>query len=339
VQEPIRYLQIQEAGVLRAAIFGVGRWGSRLIESVADSDKIRVTTAISRDPSRHKEFSQRTGIKVVKSYARVLKSPEIDAVILAGPQSLHCAQTLQAAKAGKHVFSEKPFTLTRKSAEKAIAACEQAQITLGVGFNRRFAPAFVEMVRRIEAGEIGEILLVEGENSGPTGYSMKPGNWRGTRKEAPGGGMTARGIHALDCMIRIAGAVSSVYASSQKRVLPAEVDMDDTTTMLLKFARGAVGNLTTVFVTGDCARVRAVGSKGWLEMRGDTELTARGLEGPARTIELPALDKERAELEAFADAVAAKRPFTVPYADIINGVAVLESIEKSSARGKPIQIA
>jgi predicted dehydrogenase len=324
--------------MLRAAIVGLGRWGNRLVESVAESDKIRITMAVSRDPSRHAEFAKRTGVKVVSSFARVLKNPEIDAVILASPHSLHCAQIVQAAKAGKHVFVEKPFTLSRKTAEKAIAACEKAQITLAVGFNRRFAPAFVEMLRRIEAGEIGEVLHVEGQNSGPTGHNLTPGNWRATRKEAPGGGMTARGVHALDCMIRVAGPVASICASSQKRALPVAIDMDDTTAMLLKFQRGASGCLTAVFATGDYWRVMVLGSKGWLELRSDTELTARGLDGAPRTVQLSAVDKERSELEAFADAVAAKKRFVVPPADIINGVAVLESIEKSSARGKPIAI-
>ena len=108
--------------------------------------------------------------------------------------------------------------------------------------------------------------------------------------------------------------------------------------MLLKFAHGASGCLTSVFATGDYWRVLALGSKGWLELRSDTELMARGLDGAPRTVQLSAVDKERAELEAFADAAAAKQPFTVSPADIVNGIAVLESIEKSSARGKPIQI-
>jgi predicted dehydrogenase len=324
--------------MVRAAIYGLGRWGSRLLESVRDSGEIRITTGISRDPSRHTELAQRAGIRIVKSYAGVLKNPEIDAVILATPHSQHCAQVVQAAAAGKHVFVEKPFTLTRKSAERAIDACRQANVTLALGFNRRFAPAFVEMVRCIEAGEIGEVLHVEGQNSGPTGHSLKADNWRATRKEAPGGGMTARGIHALDCMIRIAGPVTRVYARSQKRALAPEIDMDDTTAMLLDFARGASGCLTAVFATGDYWRVAAMGSKGWLEIRSDTELVFRGLSGAPQRTPFEAVDRERAELEAFADAIAARRPFLVPPQEMVNGIAVLESIEKSSARGRAIAI-
>jgi predicted dehydrogenase len=316
----------------------MGRWGGRLTESVQGSSKIKIVKGISRDPEKHKEFSQRTGIKVVSSYGRVLKDPEIGAVILATPHSLHVKQIQQAAKAGKHVFCEKPLTLTRKAAEKAIEACRAAGVTLSIGFNRRHAPSFVEMMNRIRAGAIGDVLHVEATHSGPTGYSLDKASWRSTRSEAPAGGMTARGVHTLDAMIQIAGPVASVYAFSDKRKLPADIDMDDTTSMLMKFAGGATGSLSTVFVTADLYTVRVFGSKGWIELRGDTELILRGLQGQPERVTLQAVDKERAELEAFADAVAEKKNFVVPPEEAVNGVAVLEAIEVSARKGKPVKI-
>jgi predicted dehydrogenase len=324
--------------MLKVAIYGLGRWGNRLVDSVQASEKIRFVKGISRDPSKHKEFSQKTGIKVVSSYGRVLKDPEIDAVMLATPHTLHMKQIIQAAKAGKHVFVEKPMTLTRKSAEKAVEACKAAGVTLGVGFNRRFQPSFVEMMNRIRAGQIGKVLHIEAAHSGPTGYGLKPDTWRSSRVESPGGGMTARGVHTLDAMIQIAGLVTSVYAFSDNRNLPTGVDMDDTTSMLLKFSSGVTGYLSALFTTGELYRVHVFGTKGWLELRGDTELTFRGVEGAPEKITLPAADKEKAELEAFADAVAAKKPFAVPAEEAINGAAVLEAIVASAAKGKPVQI-
>jgi len=324
--------------MLRAAIFGVGTWGTRLVQAVQGSEKFRFVKGISRDPGKYSELSQKTGIKFVSSYGRVLKDPEIDAVVLATPHSLHHKQIIQAAKAGKHVYVEKPLALKRKNAQQAVDACHAAGITLGLGFNRRYAPAFVEMIKRIKAGEIGDVLHVEGQHSGPTGYRLKAGSWRATRAEAPGGGMTARGIHTLDAMINIAGPVASVYAFSDKRTLPAEIDMDDTTSMLFRFQNGITGYLGTVFVTGDFYRVHAFGTKGWLEMRGDAELIARGIEGAAERVQLTPMDKERALLEGFADAVAAKQPFVVPPDEIVNGIAVLEAIVASAAKGRPVAI-
>jgi predicted dehydrogenase len=236
------------------------------------------------------------------------------------------------------VFCEKPITLTRATAESAVAACRTAGVTLGLGFNRRYVPSFLEMMRRINAGEIGDVLHIEGQHSGPSGYRLKGGNWRATRTESPGGGMTARGIHTLDSMINIAGLVSSVYAFSEKRKLPADIEMDDTTSMLLKFAGGVTGYLGTVFVTGELWRVHVFGTKGWLEMRGDTELVACGLEGKPERIPLQAVDREQATLEAFADTVAAKKPFMVPPEQAVNGIATLEAIVASAASGTPVRI-
>ncbi|MBI4206158.1 MAG: Gfo/Idh/MocA family oxidoreductase [Betaproteobacteria bacterium] len=324
--------------MLKAAIHGLGRWGSRLVESVQGSAKIRIVKGISRTPERHREFSEKTGIALVSSYADALRDPQVDAVVLATPHSLHYEHIVQAAQAGKHVYVEKPITLTRATAEKAVEACRAARITLGLGFNRRFAPSFLEMTRRIRAGEIGEVLHIEGQHSGPTGYRLKAGNWRATRAEAPAGGMTARGIHTLDAMIQIAGLVRTVYAFSDRRKLPADVDIDDTTSMLLKFASGATGYLGTVFVTGELYRVHVFGSKGWLELRGDKELIACGLEGPAERITLPAADKEKALLEAFADAVGARQPFMVPPEQAVNGIAVLDAIVASAASGQPVSV-
>jgi len=324
--------------MLKAAIYGLGRWGNRLTESVQGSEKIRFVKAISREPEKQTEYSQKFGVKVVSSYGRVLKDPEIGAVVLATPHSLHVKQIIQAAKAGKHVFVEKPMTLTRKTAEKAIAATRAAGVTLGIGFNRRYAPSFVEMMNRIRAGQIGDVLHVEAAHSGPTGYGLKPDSWRSTRVEAPAGGMTARGVHTLDSMIQIAGLVQSVYAFSDNRKLPAGVDMDDTTTMLLKFPNGVTGYLSALFTTAELYRVHVFGSKGWLELRGDSDLTFRSLQGAPEKITLPTVDKEKLELEAFADAIEQKKPYMVPAEEAVNGVAVLEAIVASAAKGKPIKI-
>ncbi|MFN7086534.1 MAG: Gfo/Idh/MocA family protein [Burkholderiales bacterium] len=323
---------------IKVALCGLGRWGEHLIDALRGSDKLRFVAGVTRDPDRHRDLAARTGIALVADYDAALRDPAIDAVVLATPHSRHHQQIVAAARAGKHVFTEKPLTLTRASAQDAVDACRRAGVTLGLGFNRRHAPAFVEMMRRIRAGEIGEMLHIEGQFSGPTGYRLKAGNWRATRAEAPGGGMTARGIHTLDAMIQIGGLVSTVYAHSDRRKLPADIDIDDTTSMLLRFESGITGYLATIFVTGEFWRVHAFGTAGWLEMRGDTELIACALEGAPQTVSLPKVDKERAVLEAFADAVAAGKPFTVPPEEAVNGIAVLEAIVASAGSGKPVGI-
>jgi predicted dehydrogenase len=143
-------------------------------------------------------------------------------------------------------------------------------------------------------------------------------------------------VHALDAMIHIAGPVASVFATSIRQKLA--VDIDDTTSLMLRFAGGATGYLGSLHATAEFWRIHVFGSAGWLEMRGDTELMRRGMEGAAVSLPFAAIDKERAELEAFADAAAARQVFLIPPADIVNGVAVLEAMSASAASGAPVAL-
>jgi predicted dehydrogenase len=325
--------------MLNVAIHGLGNWGRKLVDSVAGSSKIRFVCGITRTPDKHQDYAAKTGLKLVTSYEAVLADKAIDAVVLATPHSHHEAQVIAAAKAGKPVYVEKPITLTQASAQRVVDATRAAGVTLGIGFNRRHAPSFLEMIKRIRAGEIGDVLHIEGHHSGPSGLKLKAGGWRANRIEAPGGGMTARGIHTLDSMLQAAGGlVTSVYAFSDRRKMSADIDMDDTSSMMLKFSNGVTGYLGVVFVTGELYRVHVFGSNGWLEMRGDTELVSCALEGKPQRHTFDAADKERALLEAFADGVAAKQPFMVAPEQAVNGIAVLESIERSAKSGQPVTI-
>ena len=318
--------------MLRMAVFGPGKWAQRLVGSVqGKSSKVVFSAAASRRPDEHGDFGERFGIPV-RSREEVLADPGIDAILIATAHSEHVEQALAAAAAKKHVFVEKPLALTHRDAERIVRACEEAGVRLGHGFNRRFSPAYLEMLRRLHASEIGELLHLEGQFSGPSGYDLKPGGWRASREECPAGAMTARGIHALDAMISMAGPVRSVFADSGNRVLP--VDIDDVTSALLRFASGATGYIASHHATAEIWRLQIYGSKGWMEMRGDTDLTMATLKTAPETIPLTASDKERAELEAFADCVASGKNYPVTNAQAVNGIAVIEAMVASSRTGQ-----
>jgi predicted dehydrogenase len=323
--------------VLRAAICGAGHWGTRLIESVQGaSAKLRFAAAVTRDPAARKPLGERFGLALTSRYADVLDDPKIDAVVLATPHSAHAAEIAAAARAGKHVFVEKPFTLTRESAEAAIEACRKAGVTLAVGFNRRYMPSYAEMQRRVAAGEIGMLRHLEGNFSGPASYQTEPGNWRSNQVESPGGSMTARGCHVLDAMVHLAGRATEVFAASER--LQHEIDVDDTTSCQLRFTGGATGSLATLHAATRFYRLHVFGAKGALELRGDTALDLFDLEGNVRRLTFEAIDKERAALEAFADAVAAGVKFVIAPEEIVNVVAGTESVAASARSGRAVRI-
>jgi predicted dehydrogenase len=326
--------------MLKAAIVGLGRYADRLVSPVQGvSEKIRFVAASTRDPANGVAFAARHGLRLARDYAGVLDDPEVEAVVHATPHSLHAEQTQQAARAGKHVFVEKPFTLTRASAEETVAVCRQHGIVLAVGFHSRFYPAVLELQKAVRSGVVGEILHVEAHISGPPGGTQdrSADHWRRSRAEQPAGGMTGKGVHLLDLMIALCGPVDSVFARSERRM--SSWDLDDVTSMLLHFKGGASGYLATLLATAVCWRLQVLGSAGWAEVRDQTRLTIQPLEGAAVERVLPDSGARRAELEAFADAVKSGTPYPVTPADAVAGAAALEAVEQSAARGAEVRIA
>ena len=155
---------------------------------------------------------------MVDSYEQILADPEIDAVVLATPHSLHESQIVAAAAAGKHIHVEKPITLDRATADRAVAAARKAGVVLAVGYCRRFHPSVVEVRRRLAQARLGRVVSMVAQHTTSTAQFISPDNWRAAPEEAPGGAMTAVGVHALDHMIEFAGRVRDVWPALLRRV-------------------------------------------------------------------------------------------------------------------------
>lgn len=317
--------------MLNAAIVGIGRWGQRLVDSVASpqSAAIRFTHAVARTPDSAKTFCDKRGLAAA-SFEAVLADRGVDAVVLATPHSQHAEQVIQAARAGKHVFVEKPFTLDARSARAAVQASRGAGLVLAFGHNRRFLPAIQEMRASLATRALGEILHAEGAFSGNFGLGYRPGIWRATREESPAGGMTAMGIHIIDAFIHLVGRIASVRCESQRKVL--SVDLDDTTSAFMRFENGATGYLSTLTASGRIVRIQVFGTRGWLHLLDHHVLERCDIDGRVSRAEFPAVDAERLELEAFAQAVSEGRPYPVTPEEAIHGVAVMQAAFQSAER-------
>ena len=323
--------------MIKAAILGLGRWGRNLVECAHDkSDRIRFTAGVARTPASARAFAESHGIVLVPDYAAALADPGVDAVVLATPHTQHAEQIIAAARAGKHVFTEKPFALTAATAEAAAQACAEARRVLAVGFNWRFQPALQEIRRMLQDGRLGRLLHIEGNFNGPSVYRFPREHWRQQPAEGPAGGMTGRGVHVVDAMLYLAGRIESVYAQSYRLAL--DYGLDDTTSMLFRFRNGASGYLGTFIATAECWRLQVFGSKGWAKVGSiphlhTWSLTTCMLNAQPTLIDYPQQSTERAELEAFADAIERGTPYPCPPEDAVHGVAVLEAIVESARSG------
>ncbi len=319
--------------MMNSAIIGLGRWGQHLVDSVQNNgipkgDLIRFTRAITRTPANAAEFAERHGMSIDADYDEVLADPSIESIALATPHSQHAYQIEKAAAAGKHVFVEKPFTLTADSARIAVTACENSGVILALGHNRRFFPSMINLKQMIDTGELGQILHLEGQFSSSYGIDLTPKIWRAEGSESPAGGMTSLGIHCIDAFIHLNGPISCVQAYSLRQVL--QVESNDTTAMLLRFANGATGLLGTLTATARLFRLQVFGTKGWVRIDEDGSMTFCAIEGQPVERVFEKVDTCRAELEAFARAVAGEEPYLLPSDQAIHGIAVLEAIVASS---------
>ncbi len=335
--------------IIKAGIVGLGWWGETLVEAVQKtSDDIQFVAGTSRTLSpKVKDFAAAQGFELKADYDELLRDENLDAVVLATPHSMHVPQIIAAADAGKHVFCEKPFALTKASAEKAVAATEAAGLTLGLGYNRRFHPTIVDLRERINSGALGTILHFEGTMCFPNALYLEAEAWRADKEETPCGGLTPMGVHVVDAVIDLFGEVDEVFCMSIHRVV--KIDADDSTSILFRMKEGMSGYLGTMTATGGNFRFQVYGSEGWIQIDGMTHVAGASSEerrtrlfgnctfqpakGPREIWEADAFDLSRTALEAFAQAASGGPAYPITLDEMVHGAAVTETIVKSAGSG------
>jgi predicted dehydrogenase len=330
--------------VTTLAIVGLGRWGKVLVDSVQGrSDAVRFGAAVARDPAKAAADAEARGLRLHGALDAVLRDPGIDGIVLATPHSQHAAQIEACAAAGKPVLVEKPFTLTRTTAEAALAAARRAGTLVAAAHNRRFLKPVVDLKHLIAAGDLGTVLHIETNFSGNTVGRYTREMWRVAPGESPAGGLAGSGIHHIDTIIHLEGPITEVYAMSTRRV--HDVPLDDTTSVLFRLASGATASLLTMTATVPVYRIQVFGTRGSAEVRGQAE--TRGSEtleivclgsGERETRTYEPFDIERAELEAFADAIKSRRSYPIPLEEVLNGVAAFEAVPRSAETGVPVSL-
>jgi 1,5-anhydro-D-fructose reductase (1,5-anhydro-D-mannitol-forming) len=246
--------------------------------------------------------------RAYQSYEEMLSDRAIEAVFVTTPNDLHCIHTKMAAAAGKHVLVEKPMALNAGECQSMIDACAEAGISLGVGFHLRHHPVHIELKRMIEAGELGELVLVCSQWH--TRYDAWT-NWRADAERAGSDVLSAVGVHVLDLMGYLVGSdvddVKSVVCNG------ADTGRDTTIAAALLFQSGVAGTATMtrrsptpangiwVFGTRGMA-----GSPSSLGMGSNGRMTV-AIDGKNAESVLPMPDLFGAQFDAFSQAVDAGR--------------------------------
>ena len=214
---------------------------------------------------------------------------------------------------------------------------------LAVGFNRRFHPSVVEIRKRIADGRIGTVMSMVAIHTTSTAQFIATGNWRAQPDEAPGGALTAVGVHSIDAMVEFGGRVRDVLATTG-RYMPGP--SDDTTNVMLRFENGATGLLFCSVATATTLSFTLFGNKGLAEFSrpnlsrfryvpiSTVAPTGPVTAPPDEIIETPAFDMLNAELVEFARCIEGKRPYPVAIDQVLHGMAVFDAVVRSAQTGK-----
>jgi predicted dehydrogenase len=321
--------------MLKAGIVGLGWWGRIITTTLSDSARLKLIAAADVDPTAEK-FASANGLSFTIDTNASLVNPEIDAVILCTPHTLHCDQIIRAAAAGKHVFCEKPLSLTRSDAARVVAACNTAGVMLGVGHERRFEPPTLDLRKAVDTGELGTLLQIEANFSQDKFLSLPANNWRLSERDAPAGPMTATGIHLLDLGISFLGRPAAVLA--RVATLGSELRNGDTLAAMVTFDTGTNLMISAILATPFEGRFAVYGTRGWIEIRDKSHpenptgwTMTRQIGGKEReSIDYPARSGVRANLEAFAAAALGETSYPMPQQQMIDNIAALEAIFKSA---------
>ena len=147
--------------MLKVAVVGLGWWGRIIVGLLKESGKLRPLIGVDIVSGSASDFCRQSGLEYCDEFGKILQDPRIEGVILCTPHSQHCGQIVRAAGAGKHVFCEKPLSLTRTDVLKAVSACNANRVALAVGHERRFEPPVLELFRLAAGGALGTLLQVE----------------------------------------------------------------------------------------------------------------------------------------------------------------------------------
>ena len=322
---------------LGVAVVGLGWWGRIVVAQLKGDAKLKVLKGVDPAPAAA-ELGRSLGLQLA-SFEEVLADAAIQGVILCTPHTRHCGQIVAAAKARKHVFCEKPLSLSRADALRAVKACNENEVVLAVGHEKRFEPPVQALVQMAKAGELGKLLQIEANFSQDKFLSLTPDNWRMSETEAPAGPMTATAIHLLDLSVGLLGPAQHVFA--RVRQLGSRLTNGDTLALLVSFKNGSNALISAMLATPFDGRFALYGNKGWAEVRDKAHpespqgwtLTRSTRGAEKMVLDFPPAQAVLANLEAFADAAAKRAPYPVPQDQMIANVSALEAVLRSVKSG------
>jgi myo-inositol 2-dehydrogenase / D-chiro-inositol 1-dehydrogenase len=325
-------------------IIGAGRIGKLHAENLVHNPFIEIKAISDIYADQVKSWAEGIGIqKVTKDYFEILNDPEIHAVFICSPTNTHVSIITDAAKAGKHIFCEKPISFDLEETQKALQVVQECGVKFQTGFNRRFDHNFKQVRDVVEAGKVGNPQIIKITSRDP---EIPPQEYI----KHSGGMFIDMSIHDFDIARFLSGSdVEEVYVQGAVLIDPVFSDYEDVDTAIisLKFKNGAIGVIDNSrrAVYGYDQRVEVFGSKGCVNIKNDLPTTAE-----ISTVDGVLSDKPKyffleryqeayiKETNEFIDSLLYNKAVPVDGNDGLQAELIAHAAKKSLREGRPVKL-
>jgi predicted dehydrogenase len=333
-----------EGPILRVAILGLGSYGTRVADAMQSCKKAKLVGAISGTPSKLTAWQSKYNIPAKNCYNyenfdQVKNNPDIDAIYVITPNSLHRDFVLRVAKAGKHAISEKPMSVNAKDGQEMVDACKKANVKLLVGYRMHFEPNTLEIIRLRKAGEFGKIMFFQGLSGFTIG---DPTQWRLNKQLAGGGSMMDIGIYSINGARYMIGEDPIWVTAEETKTdnVKFKEGVDETIQFQLGFPGGAVASCLSTYSMNNLDRFFLNGQKGFAELSPATNYGP--IKGRTNKGELnfPHVTHQTVQMDEMSDIILNGKQPIVPVdgAEAVKDLKIIDALYLAVKTGKKVDL-
>jgi predicted dehydrogenase len=333
------------------AVVGLGELTvEEVLPALVEGKRSKLSALVSGNRDKALEVSRKYGLPddsvyTYENFDQIAQNPEVDAVYIVLPNSMHADFTERAARAGKHVLCEKPMANTVEECERMISACKSANVRLMIAYRCQYEPHHHQIRRMVQEQEFGKIKMIEAIN----GQNMDaPDQWRLKRKLAGGGALPDVGLYCLNTVRFVLGeepieVFGRTYSTPND---PRFLEVEENVAWQMRFESGVIANCLTGYGHYEARRYRLFAERAWFGM--DPAFAYRGLRiQVGRASErLQVVEEQRygeqnqfaLEFDHFARCVQENlEPFT-PGEEGLQDVKIMAAIYQSAREGRAIEL-
>ncbi len=321
---------------VRVASIGIGWWSDVLADAAQRTPKLEIVSCYTRSPDKREAFADKFSCKAAAHYEEILEDPSVEAVIVTTPNNVHLDSCSAAARAGKHVFLDKPIANTLADGRAIARVCREAGVVLSVGYQRRRENHFRWMKAGIEAERFGRLVQAEANIARHRMGKFDLTSWRHQASEMPGGVMLQIGIHYVDILEYLLGPVKAVNGQINHLVL--EGKNPDVAALQLEHETGALSQLLACYCASDelyTFNVYGTHATAYYNLQEGLRFLPRGAAELERVL-CENNDTLVEELEEFADSVRGKAQPEMDGEKALTSLAVIRAGVKSAGEGRRV---